>query len=673
MRKVIILALISLSFSFFAISRGAVQHNLVKDVVFPFSNEEYLVISFTAYPKDIDLKELLIEISNETKTDMIMSVLGEYTLKYYWNIHDQKYLDRIKTLNKPIDLNTFNMSDTFISSDENAQFHFNFINDNKTRELYNFSHVEEDIIRVDISLKESKNVDMFRAKLKDNHVEFVERVMSDPHYNLFSDYISAFKGTPQSFISIALVIISLYIIIYNSRRNISIYLINGQRKLRFSLDEIKKFLSLAIPVVSITFLLFQWINPTSIFHFGLILKSYMLLMMMMLITFSLLIVIITYSLSEATTESYLKGYSKQSLTSFFTLAFKMYLTFTLITVIFGAANMVYFSKSILLDGKNKANNHHDIYMIDDRNSSLDILRNSMQIVKNLKNEGVAYYITYEIDSEDFEYDSEGEIIPMKKGIKDKFVYANNDYIKNQHLLDEDNHKIEVFNEKSVYLTKDNYASLNNSELMNIEKNYNVVFISPESSIKPYTDNILSKGYTLTHDFILFERAMSDSAHLSYVLIDMSQSNEEVLKEAVIVETDLDSLDFINLGESYKNDYDISIFSLTWALQWIVAYGVIIVIISMIHFQVIFDRTKNEFAIYYANGINKLNRFYKEFLYQVLISVLLILIYRNSYYQQDNISYVIASVLVLISIDLFVVLMSTHKFYKEIVRNLKERN
>lgn len=489
-----------------------------------------------------------------------------------------------------------------------------------------------------------------------------------PPENMFIFFINGIKGTPLSLISFSLVLISLYLLAYQNRRNIGIYLINGRSKFQFIKYIGRDFIKLFIPTTLVSFIVFQIINPTVFSHLISILSIFTLLVLLLMIIFYLCIILFVYSFTEIKTNSYLYGYSKKSITSLVTFGFKVTLTSLLLLNVFSVINRAYWSRDVIRNAPTFASAYTDIYIFYPDNLS-NVIHNSNQLIENLNANENGYLVSNKIDMGSSEDETQINLM------ENKIVHANNNYIKKQKLYLEDGKPVEDFKSGSLYITKENYNLLkeqNSHILSTLGDDKEVVIISNESSIIPLTNNVISKSLDLTNDFILINREMDQYSYIPEVFIEMDSNQLAEEKAKLLANTPLEDIGLINLGEMFEEEYAITVESFRWEIQWTFVYILVIYIISRIHNQVLFDKRVKEYTVYYVNGISKIGTFYRESLYQIIVSSLIILFIKNSRYIDSPFSYTFIPFICVIVIELFIVFSSTRKFHKDIGFIVKER-
>lgn len=668
MRKILIGALVILTFSFFSVSRSMAQYDLISGLTIPFKGINHNVLFIDYYSKEMNLNQILSMVSDETSVNISTSSINENNGLYAWNVQNDKYLNNIKGLNKEIDLETFNSLNSIEENDISSEYYFNFIEDNFIRKLIPLKHYSGEIRYIDVFSENENNMEDFFKQLESEGVYFTLITNDTPDQSIITSLKNGIKGTPLSLVGFSLVIILLYLTVYQNRRNIGIYLINGRTKFHFVKYLCNNLYKVFIPTMLLSFMVFQILNVTNFTHFISIFMTYISLMFFLLIIFTLAITVFAYSLTEVSVKSYLYGYSNKSITSFVTLGFKFILTTILLVNIFTLVNRVYWSKDIMINAHIFAKTHSNIFSFSTDDSSI-ILNNSNQLIENLSNNGNGYLVSYNIDMNQENGKSQLDMI------NNKIVYANNNYIRKQNLYDEDGSPLTEFNSESLYITRENYELIKdvNPNILiddNIERE--IVFLSIESSIVPWTNNILSKSNALINDFIIINREMDQHSHLPNILINLDVDNLSEEKNKLLENTDINNLDLINLGEMFEKEDQISKDSLYWEIQWVIVYIFVILIVSLIHNQVLFDKRKKEYTVYYVNGYSKINTFFVECIYHLVVFSLIIIVVKNLLYPTSPFSYIITPFIIIFVVEVIIVLISVKKFYRDMGYILKER-
>ncbi len=668
MKKIIIGALIILSFSFFSVSRSMVEYDLISGLTIPFKDTNHVVLFINYYAEELNLNKILVEVSNNTSVNISLSNINKNRGLYVWNIHDDKYLNNIKGLNKIIDVDTFNNLNSIKVNDISSEYFFSFLNNNFNKELIPFDKYNGEIKYIDVFSDNENDMEEFFNQLESKGVYFTLITNYTPHQNIITSLTDGIKGTPLSLIGFSLVIILLYLTVYKSKRNIGIYLINGRSKFQYIRYLCNNFFKIYIPTFLLSFITFQIINRTTFKHFIYIFITYVSLMSLLLIIFYLAITIFTYSLTDVKINSYLVGYSKKTITNFITLGFKIILTTILLLNIFTVVNRVYWSKDIMINAPIFAKSHKDIFSFSsDFNST--ILKNTDQIIENLNNNGNGYLVSYNIDMNDSDGGTTIDII------NNKIVYANSNYIKDQELYYEDGSPVSEYIGNYLFTTRENYELIKEhySSLLldnNIERN--IIFLSKDSNIVPLTNNVMSKSNVLTSDFIIINREIGQDTYLANILIRLDRNNLLEEKNKLLEHTNISDIDLIDLEEIFQQEDQISKDSLYWEIQWVVVYVFVILIVSLIHNQVLFDKRVKEYTVYYINGYSKMNTFIIECIFNLVVFSMIIVVLKNLIYNNSPMFYLIAPFIIITAVEIIVLFISTTKFYKDIGYILKER-
>lgn len=670
MKRIIFLSFIILSFSLFNLSRNITQSKLVESLISPFDNEEIVVGMYIESGLEIDqLIDVLISSADKTSVSFHSSILNENTKEYYWMISDEKHLKNLVTLNKEISLEKFNnLKNPIESNNFNLEHHFSFLEGEGNYFLYHFKEIEEIPRHINVTAATSEDLKTFITLLKNNRVSIFESEDIRPTYNILYYLTLALTYYPITLIAISLIIISEYLIIHNDRRSISIYLVNGFRKLEYNKRIVKILLKVGISTSLITFAILQIVNPSNLNHFLSIFAIYSALLMILLFIFSMLSVVFIYSLTEVTTKSYLFGFKKTSFSEIFVSGFKIIISLILAVSLLGIVNGFHWMGDVLFHSNNNAKINTEMYTILENNQRFSLLSESSQIIENIKNLDNGILIDYKIDT----VNEEKEPSEVEK----KLIFVNDEFIKRQNLLFDSGSKVSDFKLGAVYVQEKNKQLINEESLslLGLPVTSEIVIIANESTIVPYSNNVIRKSKVYEKDFILVNREINENTYLFNILFEIpNEIDKDNIGSALLDKTNIEKIEFNNLGKQFQLEFDLTASSIYIRAQWTLVYILVIIIISLIYYQVKFDKVKKEFTIYIASGINKLNTFYYDIFYQSIISIVIVLIAKNLYYPAGETYYAWTVIIIFLIIDVIVLVISINNLYKNVVNSLKERS
>ena len=93
-------------------------------------------------------------------------------------------------------------------------------------------------------------------------------------------------------------------------------------------------------------------------------------------------------------------------------------------------------------------------------------------------------------------------------------------------------------------------------------------------------------------------------------------------------------------------------------------------LSLIYYQIKFDKVRREFSIYWVNGISKFNYFYADYFSQIVVSGIIVLLVKRLFYPELPFLLTLILIFVFIFIDTISLAVFRHQFYTGLQKNIK---
>lgn len=673
----IIFLLILISYSIFTISETKAHGDFVSSALNPYNlyEESSKKISLIG-ADDVDfVKHELMEISDSTKVSFRVSItdsLKEDKIEHYLYLQDNKYLSTYTGLSKDIDIKTFNALEKPITNNNIDDYYFDFPIKTDSFKVFPFNIYDKSNLSNQIIIfgELDKNIDKFINELGAKGILFKEDNFQFENQNsLLKTIYFTINQNPLGPLIFSLFFIVLFISLYQDRRNLSIKLVNGYSKTQYILEKIKSLFWIQnitfIGGFFILYLLSYYLNFEYLYQ---ILSYYLSVVLIINILVIIVVGIIVYSFTDINHLSYIQGVKSRSFTTYIIGALKLIISFLILISLIPSIFDIIHTSSLYNSVKDQTDKYSDIYILESTGDYfLSMVEKSDEIVESFKNFDNVIYI------KPFSSEESGES-------KHKVVRVNDNYIKNYPILDKNKNPINP-NKKNVVYTK-SHNVLDVEELKKFpgflcesEDNcldIETIILDDDAVLTLLDKDLLVDNEFLSHDFILVPQ--SNNLFILQLFFKFENNNEKevaINQLNYIVDTQLVS--FESITKNWINDLSIYKSMLISDSITLFNYLIIIFILSIIYYQIKLDKVKKEFSIYWVNGISKFNYFYFDYLVQIILSGIMILLVKKMLYPEVSIFLVLILFLIYISIDTLSLIIFRHRFYSELQKNIKEQS
>ena len=669
----IIVLLLVMSYSIFEISKVKVQIDLVDVSISPYntygdSNRSISLLG--ADDTDLIMNQLM-ELSDDTKVSFILPVRDssqENSTNYYWYLQDDKYLSGDIILNKSLDVEKFNTLEDPITNHSTDEYYFNFPMDTYNYKIYPFHHYDQSNISSTITIfaDSDKRLDEFIVGL--NQLEILH-VVNEPFENQgsFLQTISlVFFENPLSPLTFGLFLIVIFTALYQDRRNLSIKLVNGYSKTRYILENLKNFLLLQTIIFIASFLAFYLLTYYFNFkHFLSMLSYYIPIVLMINITVMILISIIIYSFTDINQTTYVQGIKGKVFTSYIIGVLKFTIALLICLSLIPSISNIINTSSIYQSMSKQMDKFSDTYIIaSDGEYTTTIIQKSDEIIEALEGFDNVIYQSH--------FNSENERT-------NKLVKVNENYLKRHPILDQNNNPIDrtkmnvvytkAYNEQWVEELKpfDGFLCESEDNCLDVE----TIIIHEDTELTMYNMDPLVDNGLISQDFALVPQNKGFFIlQLFFVFENENQIQDvrNILKDII----DVELLTFEKVTERWEGEIDIYRNIIIKDSIRIMNYLILMVILSLIYYQIKFDKVRKKFSIYWVNGISKFNYFYIDYFYQIILSGIMIMLVKIKFYPDISITLILTIYFIFIIIDSMSLVIFRNRFYRQLQKNIKEQ-
>lgn len=103
---------------------------------------------------------------------------------------------------------------------------------------------------------------------------------------------------------------------------------------------------------------------------------------------------------------------------------------------------------------------------------------------------------------------------------------------------------------------------------------------------------------------------------------------------------------------------------------LISYIFITMLLSLIYYQLKFDKVSREFSIYWVNGVNKFNYFYRGYFKQLMANTLMIVLVRKFLYPELSVIVVGILIIIYMAIDGLSLLLFRRQFHRQLQKNIR---
>lgn len=665
-----------MAYSIFNITNQMILIEKIDILVHPYKHyeEPSKNISLIVTENFDQIKNDLIEISSENNVSFWFGFQdseseGAY---YYWNINEEKYLTKAIGFNQDINLETFNQSQEPITNNTNNSYHIELPNIQSSYKIYPFQQYTDSNFSMPIEIysESQENINGFLMDLSNKGILYREETQFFAReYSLFQKFYIALYQHKIGPLIYALFFVTLFSYLYGDRRNLIIKLVNGYSKTQYCMEKIKELLIIQLvffigtfPIVYFLFYQFKMKFFLEIF------LSYLQLAGLSILFSLIFIGIIIYSFTDINQKSYIQGLKPKVFTSYLITITKIGISILIFILLVPMAEQTIWNITSYRTATKKAEKYSNVYRISTKeNYFVTLYSKSEEILKAL--DEFDNLISIKLYDEDINNTFEA---------KYKIVNVNSNYLKKFPILDANKVPIDPNRNNAVYTKRHNIEDVEILKrfegFFNIEEDMETVIIDDDTTLNIYFRNITQDNEVndfFANDFILV--LQNDNLNLLDInfIFDNEEEIEEV-KKAIegIVNTDL--IVFNNVSEEAQKQFDGYLQRIFDNIIELSNYIVIIIMLSLIYYQMKFDKVKKDYSIYWINGISKFGYFYKEYIYQIILMIFMAIIGKNLLYPLSSGYLIFVIIITFMLIDTLSLLIFRHQFYYNLQKNVKER-
>lgn len=670
----IIVLLLLISYSIFQISREKAYVNL----------EQMVFNSYNTYEdsnRRIDLlgaddiestKGNLMELSDSSGASFTIAFadnIEDGKVEHYWYLQDDKYLSKNIGLNKSLDVKEFNDLENPITNHAEDEYYFELPLDTYNYEIYPFHLYDKSNLSVDIIIfaDSEQKIDEFVSGLEERGIVYRDFDFGYQAPSFLQTIRFTIFQNPLSPLTFGLFLIAIFAVLYQDRRNLSIKMVNGYSKTRYILENIKNLLSLQIIILIGSFLILYFFTYYFNFkYFFPILMYYLLIALVISLVSITFLAITVYSFTDIGQTTYVQGVKPKAFTplmiGFSKFAIGLLICLSLIPLV----DEIIHTSSIYRSMSKQMDKYSDTYIIDASGSySSTIMEKFDEIIDELE------------DFDNLIYQSHFDGGQAEE--TGKVVKVNDNYMKMHPLLTEDKKPIDLNKTNVVYTKVHNIEGVerlkpfpgflceSEEDCFDIE----VVILDEDAELKMYNIDPLVDNEEISKDFILVLQNKDFFISELFFIFENNDQIEEV-RNALKGVVDIESVDFIKVTDRWERGIDIYKDVILRNTVTFINYLILIVILSLIYYQIKFDKVKREFSIYWVNGISKFKHFYIDYLYQIILSGIMIMLVKTTFHPEFSMKLTFLIFFIFIFIDTISLVIFRHQFYSQVQKNIKEQ-
>ena len=661
-----------MSYSIFVASKFNAQIDFVQLIFNPHNtyqdaNKE---ISLIAADDTELVKQELMELSDRTEVSFSIFTGDPFQSNdydYYWYLQDDKYLSENMGLSKHLDAKTFNALEGPITNYSGDEYHFDFPLDTYSYKIFPFHLYDQPNLskQVEIFAESEENINTFLLGLEEKGIIYTEHEPFVYEASFVQDLRIFLYQNPLLPLTIGLFFIVLFAAIYQDRRNLTIKLINGYSKAQYITEKIKYLVWVQNLLLTGSFLFYYFFTYAFNFtHFLPLLSYYVPVILLINLAVMILITVTVYSFTDINQTTYVQGIRPKGFTSYFIGFAKFLMGLLIIVSMIPSVFHIIQSVTVYQSLSQQMTKYEDIYTINSTGDyHLTLIDKSDEIIESLQdNDNIIYQSHFGGGSTE---------------ASAKVVRVNDNYMKRYPLIDENGNPIDPSKTNVVYTHAYNIEDVEYlkqfPEFLGISEGVEIEIVVLDDNAEltmfnmdPYTDN-----EHVSQDFILIpQRNNFFILGLFFVFENDDQIEQTRNQIADIVDTD--SIYFNNVTERWEREisgYQSQIIENGIKL---LNYLIIIVILSLIYYQIKLDKVRKEFSVYWVNGISKFHHFYADYLYQILLGGIMIMLIKTIGYPDLSMVLTLMIFLIYIAIDTLSFTIFRRRFYTQLQKHIKER-
>lgn len=678
----IVVLLFVMSYSIFEASRLNVQIGRIQTILNPYNtyhetNKEIVLLG----ADDTELlKEELMNLSDHTEVSFIVKVAGTVqggpgqtnNGQYYWYLQDDKYLSENMDLNRSLDVKTFNNSQHPITNNPGDDYYFELPLDNYHYEIFPFHLYEPPNLstRFSIFAESEQNVDAFLRGLEDNGIMYTEQ---DPfvYDATFLQSIRVFLFlNPLMPLTIGLFFILLFAALYQDRRNLSIKLINGYSKAGYIREKLKSLTFILLITFISFFIAYYLLSYAFQFkHFFPLLTYYVPVIFIINVAAITFVAIVVYSFTDIDQKTYVQGIKAKGFTSYFIGFAKLIMGILIILSLIPTVFNIIQSVTIYQSLSQQMDRYENMYRIDSRGEYMHtMIEKSDEMIESLQGFDNTIYLSHT---------DRGDTVGEYEAIN-KLVYVNENYMMRRNFIDNTGNPIDPEWENVVYTTANNLEGL--EEIMQLfpqmlnqteGEEIETVVLDPNSELTMYNRDPYTDSEYASQDFIMVPQR-DNFFILSFFFVFENEEQMEHTQNQLAGVVDMESIQFTKITDSWERELEIYQNSIVENTFSLLNYLIIMVILSLIYYQMKLDKVRKEFSVFWVNGISKFKYFYADYFYQLLLGGIMILLVRIIGYPNLSLGIALVIFIFYIGIDTLSLIIFRHRFYSQLQRHIKER-
>lgn len=668
-----IILLLIMSYSIFEISKIKMQIDFVQKITRPYDTYEDFSRRISLLgADDIELvKKDLMEVSDKTQVNFTISFsenIEDKEVEYYWYLQDNKYLSSNMGLNKSLDIGGFNALEDPITNNVGDEYHFKIPIDSYSYKIYPFHLYDKSNLSVELIIfgDSEEKTDAFINGLEEKGIIYKEYDLIDYQNSFLQTIAFTIFQNPLTPLTFGLFLIAIFAALYQDRRNLSIKLVNGYSKTRYILEKMKKLLWLETIAFMVGFLALYIFFFYFDFEYFFSILTYFLPIALLVNLLSLVLLAFTvYSFTDIDQTSYILGVRPRSFAFYMVGASKFFIGLLICLSLIPTISDILHTGTIYKSMSKQMDKYSNTYIMDGKGNYITtIMEKSDEIVEALE------------DFENIIYQSHFDSGREHSG---KLVRVNHNYLKMHPILDENSNPIDP-NRSNVVYTKEahlesveelkpfpGYLCSSEDNCMDVE----TIIVHEDAELKMYNVDVYADNEEVSKEFILVPQNEKFYILQLFFIFENNEQIQEVLGELKDI-VDIDSVGFRKITDGWAYEIDIYKDIIIRNSITLMNYLILMVILSLIYYQIKFDRVRKNFSIYWVNGVSKFNYFYIDYIYQIILNAIMIILVKTIFYPDISIAFISIIFFIFIGIDTMSLAIFRHQFYRQLQKNIKEQ-
>lgn len=673
-RILIICLLVLMSYSIYETSRSNVHIDLVSNALKPYTlyQDPNKRVSLIGADNTEDVKQDLMELSDSTQVSFTLSYVDpvqEHIGYYYWYLQDEKYLTTNSGLNKSIDLITFNSLKEPITNHAMDEYHFDFTLDTYNYNIYPFRLYDKSNLSTELTIfaDSAQKINEFINGLGELQTKGIIYVVNDP-IEYKQSFLNSLRFTvyqnPLAPLTLGLFFIALFASLYQNRRNLSIKLVNGYSKTRYIIETTKSLLWLQTITFMGSFFAYYLLSFYFSFkHFVPMLFYYTPIILLINFAVIAFVAIIILSFTDINHNTYVQGVKPKAFTSYIISAAKFLVGLLICVSLIPSIFQIKQSISIYQSLTQQTSKYSDMYILDSRGADFtSIMVKSDEVIEALLDfDNIIYISPF----------SSGQTGGESKEIQHKVVYVNDNYLMRHPIYGKDKNLIDPNKINVVYTKAHNVEEVERLQQSLLSGSNEIILLDEDATLTLYSKDPLVNDDHLAQDFVLVPRNKGFFILELFFIFEDNSQIEDVRNQLKNI-VDIEAVAFKKVTDNWEEELSFYRSQIIDNAIKLLSYLIITVALSLIYYQIKFDKVRKEFSIYWVNGISKFNHFYADYLYQIVLSGIMILIVKQLFYPDLSIVLTLILFFIYICIDTLSLTIFRNQFYTQLQKNIKEQ-